>query len=330
MAGLQSIFISHAAEDHKLAHAWQQLIATISNGANVPFYSGDRSSQGGIGLEEWRARIDQALTEAEHILVLLTPGSNERPWVLFESGIAHGQQKHVVPVVHFMPPSAIHDVFKAFQVHNGRMREDVYRLIELMLYEQPVPEASKKLWDAAYEVFSQSISQERLATFTRNLFQDHFHNQRLAKSIEGVWAARWTELDADGGETLFEEDALYVWAIESRIRMVGISAKKGLDEIKPGEATYYPMEGVVSPAGWIALSYWSAGAIPICGTCLLTRKGASGRRYEGRWQGYTARHIDEDPRLTHGGVSFVKIADEFLPPPEVKALREKMVAEGRE
>ena len=47
----------------------------------------------GIGIEEWRSKISQVLYDAEHIIVLLTPGSNERPWVLFESGIAYGHIK---------------------------------------------------------------------------------------------------------------------------------------------------------------------------------------------------------------------------------------------
>lgn len=324
MSNEQSIFISHATEDHRLARAWQEFIDTVSNGETQPFYAGDKTASGGIGLEEWREKVGAALSAADNILVLLTPGSNERPWVLFESGIAHGQRKSVTPVVHFMEKTDAHDVFKAFEIFDGREKEDVYKLVELMVFGRDVPEKSRRSWDGAYEEFRESLSQERLATFTRTLFQDHFHNLEAGKKLEGVWAAKWIQVDDAGIETPFEEDALYVWSTESRIRMVGLNAKKGIEDILPGEASSYPMEGVVSSGGWIAMSYWSAGEIPISGTCLLRPKGASGRKYTGHWQGYTAKDIDDEIQFTQGRVEFVKIARETLPPREVLRLRGEM------
>lgn len=62
--------------------------------------------------------------------MLLTPGSNERPWVLFNSGIAHGLPKQVVPVTHFIDKAQVHDVFRAFEVYDGRDREQVYRVVD--------------------------------------------------------------------------------------------------------------------------------------------------------------------------------------------------------
>jgi hypothetical protein len=320
MSDEQSIFISHAAEDHKLAEAWQDLVSTISNGQQIPWYSGDKEARGGVGIEEWRKKISQTLYDAQHILVLLTPGSNERPWVLFESGIAYGQNKSVVPVVHFMDKTEAHDIFSAFELYDARKKEDVYKIIELMIFNRSVPEKSKRVWDGAYEEFCAQLSQERLATFTRNLFQDHFHNMEEAKKIEGVWTAKWIEIDSSGNEIPFEEDALYVWSTESRIRMVGLNTKMGIEDIMPGESGFYPMEGVVSGDGRISLSYWSAGAISICGTCLLSKKGSSGRKYNGYWQGYTTRDLDMDPELTRGRVELIKIGEKIVPPDQVRQI----------
>ncbi len=325
MSEEQSIFISHATEDHKLASTWQELLQTVSNGMQIPWYSGDKNVEGGIGMEEWRSKINQILSNSKHILVLLTPGSNERPWVLFESGIAYGQNKNIVPVVHFMDKSEVHDIFKEFQVYDGRNKDDVYKLIELMVFDgHNVPEKSKQAWQLPYAEFRKELSQERLATFTRNLFQDHFHNMQEAKKIEGVWAAKWIEIDPQGKEIPFEEDALYVWSTEARIRMVGITTKKGIKEVMPGESGFYPMEGVVSGDRNIALSYWSAGGIPICGTCLLKRKGGTGNKYEGYWQGFTNHDIDDDLQFTKGRVELVRIGDKIIPPTEVKQALEKM------
>jgi len=263
MSEEQSIFISHATEDHKLASTWQELLQTVSNGMQIPWYSGDKNVEGGIGMEEWRSKINQILSNSKHILVLLTPGSNERPWVLFESGIAYGQNKNIVPVVHFMDKSEVHDIFKEFQVYDGRNKDDVYK-------------------------------------------QDHFHNMQEAKKIEGVWAAKWIEIDPQGKEIPFEEDALYVWSTEARIRMVGITTKKGIKEVMPGESGFYPMEGVVS------------------GDRKLKRKGGTGNKYEGYWQGFTNHDIDDDLQFTKGRVELVRIGDKIIPPTEVKQALEKM------
>ena len=323
----KSIFISHASEDHQLAHAWQGLIRIISNGAKIPWYSGDKSASGGIGIEEWRAKISRVLYDAKHILVLLTPGSNERPWVLFESGIAFGQNKAIVPVVHFMKKTEVHDVFKGLEVYDGRSEEDVLKLIELMVFDgRHVPTKSKEAWKVPLGEFWEELSQERLATFTRNLFQDHFHNKQEAKKIEGVWAAKWIEIDAEGNETPFEEDALYAWTTDTRVRMVGVNTKKGIEKILPGESGFYPMEGVVSGDRNIALSYWSAGDIPICGACLLKRKGSSGTKYEGHWKGFTTRDVneDEEPQFTQGRVELLRIGKKIISPEEVKQALDAM------
>ena len=112
--------------------------------------------------------------------------------------------------------------------------------------------------------------------------------------------------------------------------MVGINAKKGIEEILPSESGFYPMEGVVSGEGRIALSYWSAGEIPICGTCLLQRKGSTGRKFVGRWQGYTTGDLslDEEPRFTDGRVEFLRISKEMIPPEEVHEILGRMKNDG--
>lgn len=158
----QSIFISHASEDHQLAQAWQGLIRIISKGAITPWYSGDKRAGGGIDIEEWRANISQVLTEAKHIIVLLTPGSNERPWVLFESGIAFDQKKDIIPVVHFMDKTNAHDIFKGLEVYDGRVEEDVFKLLELMVFNgRNVPTESKTAWQEPFDEFREALSQER-------------------------------------------------------------------------------------------------------------------------------------------------------------------------
>ena len=333
MNEFSEIFISHATEDESIAAAWQELLSAITAGRVVPWYSGDKSVKGGIGTEEWRKKVRESLDQSKNIIVILTPGSNERPWVLFESGVAYGPQKPVIPVVHFMGKESVTDVFKPFQLYDGQEKADVFKVCETLAFDREVPEATKLGWEVYFEKFRKSIAQERLALLTRSLFQDHFHQHKEARKLNGTWAAKWIEVKDDGTEVPFEEDALYIWTTESRIRLVGLNKKKGIDKINLGDTNSYPMEGVVSSSGWIALSYWSAASIPICGTCLLKKKGATGRRYVGHWEGFTTRDIDgEDPQFTRGTIEFVKLDDKVLPPEEVEKIRSdaKFVTQGIE
>ena len=96
-----------------------------------------------------------------------------------------------------------------------------------------------------------------------------------------------------------------------------MSGKYGRAElsIKAQEgARLYPMEGVVSKSGWVALSYWSGGTIPICGTALLGPRGSSGELLIGTWQGYTAKDLNDDPVFTTGRVVMSRskrVAEEY-------------------
>jgi hypothetical protein len=149
------------------------------------------------------------------------------------------------------------------------------------------------------------VQKEREQSHTRNLFQEHFHNHDSAVAMEGQWFAKWTQLHGDGTEDVFEVDELAIWTTEGRLRIVGTSEKQGRDMLsEKGQvsARYYPMEGVVSKLGWVALSYWSGGKIPICGTALLAPVGSTGEVLEGTWQGFTAKDINDKPALTNGRV----------------------------
>ena len=126
--------------------------------------------------------------------------------------------------------------------------------------------------------------------------------------MKGVWFACWTQIGADGREQVFESDKLLAWTTKERIRFVGTSAKIGSDDVGVS-ARYYPMEGVVSNKGWVALSYWSGGTIPICGTVLLRPSGATGQILEGYWQGYTTPDINKDPDFVRGRVVLARKED---------------------
>ncbi len=305
------IFISHAVEDQALAEAWQNLLNTMSNGAEQPWYSSDPRAKGGMQPGDWRMQIHQAIEHAETILVLLTPASNERTWPTWESGVAYGSKKEVIPIYLFTDVEHIHDVFKKFECFNGLDKDVVLGLCETILFKDlDVPEHSRVAWGLFYDGYDETVRHEQKQSFTRALFIDTFHNFHLAKTLEGIWDAAWYR-DTDKGEELFTEDALQLWTTSNRVRLVGRSTKEGVEERVKLDPTLanYPMEGVVSSAGWIALSYWSAANTPICGTTLLRRQGASWTDLVGTWEGFTAKSFKDEPAFTRGKVTMRKVAE---------------------
>lgn len=323
--GALKIFISHHHEEKLLAQAWQELIRTLTQGVAVPWYSSDERTTGGVAPGEWRPQVLQEIKNASVILVVITPVSNDKPWVFYESGLASGQYKTVLPIYYFMKQESLNSIFKSSQCYQGDRPDGptgitalCCRLMREHLGVEP-PDEAKTSWEPWIQRYFVKVTEERENSHARTLFQDHFHDLHAATKMEGDWFSKWTAIHDDGSEEVFEVDELFVWTTTDRLRLVGTSAKHGREalSIKAKEAArFYPMEGVVSKSGWVALSYWSGGTIPICGTTLLVPKGSSGELLVGTWQGYTAKNLNDDPVFTKGRVVMSrnkKVAEEFWP-----------------
>jgi len=315
------VFISHHHEEKRLAKAWQTLISNMTqSAADPPWYSSDERAAGGMDPGEWRKQVYRELKRADVLLVLLTRVSNEQPWLFYESGLAVGQNKEVVPVCYFMDVEDLSGVFRAYQCYQGDRLEGangVKALCAKLLLRHLGNEASLTPWMPAIDLYMAEIKKEQEDSFTRNLFQDHFHNYKAAAAMEGLWFAKWTQTHADRREEVFEVDTLTMWTTENRLRVVGLSQKAGQEflDIK-ASGKFYPMEGVVHKSGLIALSDWSGGNIPICGTALLAPRGATGGLLEGTWQGITAKNLSDTPSFAQGRVVIARkkeMVDRYWP-----------------
>ena len=86
------VFISHDTRDADLAEAFADLIADVSAGTVKSFRSSDNKGTSGIEFgENWYAAILAKLGEATDVVALLTTSSIDRPWILYEAGIAAGK-----------------------------------------------------------------------------------------------------------------------------------------------------------------------------------------------------------------------------------------------
>lgn len=86
------VFISHDTRDDKLAEAFSALLKSVSAGVLKSFRTSDRKGNQGIEYGvEWYPEIIKNIQNASDVVCLLTERSINRPWILFEAGMAKGK-----------------------------------------------------------------------------------------------------------------------------------------------------------------------------------------------------------------------------------------------
>ena len=91
------VFISHDSRDAELAEAFSKLLSGISAGILKSFRSSDKKGNQGIEFGvEWYPEVMTQIDSATDVVCLLTPNSLERPWILYEAGVAKGKMN--IPV----------------------------------------------------------------------------------------------------------------------------------------------------------------------------------------------------------------------------------------
>ena len=107
------VFVSHASADKWTAIQICKAIEEI--GAST--FRDDRDIKGGDVIP---AEIVEQIRQSKEMVVLLTPESINRPWVLIEVGIALGWRKRmrIVPVLHHVGIDPIPEILKPRKVYN--------------------------------------------------------------------------------------------------------------------------------------------------------------------------------------------------------------------
>lgn len=91
------VFISHDSRDADLAEEFSDLLSDVSGGTLKSFRSSDRKGTAGIEFgAEWYQAIMTKLGDATDVVALLTQNSINRPWILYEAGVAKGKLDTVV------------------------------------------------------------------------------------------------------------------------------------------------------------------------------------------------------------------------------------------
>jgi hypothetical protein len=90
--GTPLVFISHDSRDAELAEVFSKLLRSVSAGMLKSFRSSDKKGTEGIEFgDEWYKRLMEKLKAASDVVCLFTERSLDRPWILYEAGVAKGK-----------------------------------------------------------------------------------------------------------------------------------------------------------------------------------------------------------------------------------------------
>lgn len=90
--GTPLVFISHDSRDADFAEAFSKLLRSVSLGMLKSFRSSDKKGTEGIEYgDEWYKRLMSKLGTASDVVCLFTGRSLDRPWILYEAGVAKGK-----------------------------------------------------------------------------------------------------------------------------------------------------------------------------------------------------------------------------------------------
>ncbi|GAA3920946.1 TIR domain-containing protein [Chitinophaga oryziterrae] len=129
------VFISHDTRDAELAEEFSSLLKSASAGALKSFRSSDKKGTQGIEYgQEWYPAIMDKIDEASDVVCLLTKHSVDRPWILYEAGVAKGKlDKKVIGIALGIPlSSAIGGPFAQFQNNDGDVESITKLVLELV------------------------------------------------------------------------------------------------------------------------------------------------------------------------------------------------------
>lgn len=153
------VFISHDSRDAEIAEAFSRLISSVSAGVLKSFRSSDKKGNQGIeyGIE-WYPEIMKKLETASDVVCLLTPHSINRPWILFEAGVAKGKLNTPVQGIALGVPlsSAASGPFAQFQNLDDEV-DSLTRLVIQLVGRIPGAEPDRDVVKMQVETFKQKV-----------------------------------------------------------------------------------------------------------------------------------------------------------------------------
>lgn len=183
------VFISHDSRDADIAEAFANLLSDVSAGTLKSFRSSDK--RGNTGIEfgaEWYTSIMSQLDDATDVVALLTARSIDRPWILYEAGVAKGKLGTTVMGLALGVPLEKVSTGPFGQFQNCADDEDsLTKLVMQLLQRNPDAAPREEAVRMQVKLFIESLSKV-LATKQKKPTDTVADEQSVAKLFEEVKA----------------------------------------------------------------------------------------------------------------------------------------------
>lgn len=205
--GVPLVFISHDARDSELAEAFSKLLKSVSAGMIKTFRSSDKKGSEGIDFgDEWYKRLMAKLQSTSDVVCLFTERSLDRPWILFEAGVAKGKLNTPVVGVALGVPLSRVSAGPFYQFQNMDDSEsDLTKLVNQLAKRVPGLELDAdvvKVQVSGFKATEDAILKALGAVPPKKESADETEGSSVAKLIEEMKAlpSRVAERLAESGE----------------------------------------------------------------------------------------------------------------------------------
>jgi hypothetical protein len=184
------VFISHDTRDAELAEEFSNLLKSASAGGLKSFRSSDKKGTQGIeyGLD-WYPAIMDKIDEASDVVCLLTQRSVERPWILYEAGVAKGKLgKKVIGIAMGIQHSiAFTGPFAQFQNNDGSV-DSITKLVIDLVCNVPGLDPERTYVEQLVEAFHKKAAEivSKYSEMTTPVIQESNDNIVVAKLFEEI------------------------------------------------------------------------------------------------------------------------------------------------
>jgi len=207
------VFISHDTRDALIAEAFSKLLKSVTAGMLKTFRSSDNKGTQGIEFGvEWYPKIIENLQTSSDVVCILTELSIDKPWILFEAGIAKGFiNKTILGVAIGIPLSSANlGPFAQFQNCDDSI-PSLVKLVKQLVEKLPNSEPDE-------EIIKQQVEK----------FCDEIKKILLEQKKENAKVEEKKPIDLNESAKLFEEVKLMFKELPSRIENVSVkNSEKG-------------------------------------------------------------------------------------------------------
>jgi hypothetical protein len=197
--GKALVFVSHDSRDATIAEAFSKLLSSVSAGVLKSFRSSDKKGTQGIEYGvDWYPEVMRKLDDASDVVCLLTPFSVNRPWILYEAGVAKGQLNTPVHGLALGIPLADASTgpFAQFQ-NSDDDTESITSLVMQLVSRIPNAEPDREVVINQVETFNAKVAE---------IIKNQGHEKEKPKKVDDSSVAK-----------LFEEIKLMYQDLPSRI-----------------------------------------------------------------------------------------------------------------